>query len=182
MPIVAVSLLITIYWIIVRKSLSLLLGLEHIGKMTKHMLKKRTVQWYTSWWVMVVLKAEKFGKHWLSFIVCLESISIFSTFIETVKKEGLGAKISKKYDQAKTSYQRILLSEHISQAQKDALAKEYKSLDPVDLLAQLEAMQDYLWTFSWDKSGNTHTHLEVAAEKVVDKTDANVSQEMSSTL
>jgi hypothetical protein len=42
----------------------------------------------------------------------------------------------KKYDSAKTPYQRVLLSEHISQANKDALTCEYETIDPVDMLIE----------------------------------------------
>ena len=48
-----------------------------------------------------------------------------------IAKERQGAKVSKKYDSAKTPFQRILLSEHISQEKKDRLTMEYDALDPV---------------------------------------------------
>ncbi len=70
-----------------------------------------------------------------------------------MEKERQGAKVSKKYDRAKTPFQRVLLSEHISQEMKNSLTEEYESLDPVSLLAQLESLQDELWKYAWNKNG-----------------------------
>ena len=65
-------------------------------------------------------------------------VNYFQPSLKLIAKERQGAKVSKKYDSAKTPFQRILLSEHISQEKKDRLTKEYNALDPVKLLAQLE--------------------------------------------
>ena len=81
-------------------------------------------------------------------------VNFFQPSLKLIEKERTGAKVSKKYDRAKTPYQRILLSAHISQAMKDSLGDEYRGLDPVDLLRQLEMLQDRLWQYSWSKSGN----------------------------
>ena len=65
-------------------------------------------------------------------------VNYFQPSLKLIAKERQGAKVSKKYDSAKTPFQRILLSEHISQEKKDRLTMEYNALDPVKLLAQLE--------------------------------------------
>ena len=85
-------------------------------------------------------------------------VNYFQPSLKLIEKERQGAKVSKKYDKAQTPYQRILLSEHISQARKDSLTEEYQRLDPVDLLTQLEMLQDKLWQYSWSKSGNAEVH------------------------
>ena len=79
--------------------------------------------------------------------------------MKLIEKERCGAKVSKKYDSAKTPYQRVLLSEHISQANKDALTCEYEAIDSVDILPQLERLQDQLWIFSWHKNGQAETRF-----------------------
>ncbi len=35
----------------------------------------------------------------------------------------------------------------------------YEALDPVNLLAQLETLQDGLWKYSWHKTGRTDTNM-----------------------
>jgi hypothetical protein len=93
-------------------------------------------------------------------------INYFQPSLKLIEKERCGAKVSKKYDPAKTPYQRVLLSEHISQTNKDSLTREYESIDPVDMLTQLEKLQDQLWTFSWNKNG-----------KAEDQSVANINDE-----
>lgn len=89
-------------------------------------------------------------------------INYFQPSLKLIEKERGGAKVSKKYDSAKTPYQRVLLSEHISQANKDSLTREYESIDPVDMLTQLEKLQDQLWTYSWSKNGKVEAQSAVS--------------------
>ncbi len=100
-------------------------------------------------------------------------INFFQPSLKLREKERCGAKVSKKYYSAKTPYQRVLLSEHISQAKKDSLTAEYRALDPVGLLAQLEALQDQLWQFSWNKNVNAVTDLAVTPGDVIDQGRTN---------
>jgi len=83
-----------------------------------------------------------------------------------MEKERLGAKVSKKYDSAKTPYQRILLSEQVSSEKKLALTKEYKTLDPVRLMEQLRTLQDELWRYSWCKNGHLDSPLVVTEKDI----------------
>lgn len=97
-------------------------------------------------------------------------INYFQSSLKLIEKERCGAKVSKKYDPAKTPYQRVLLSEYISQANKDSLTREYESIDPVDMLTQLEKLQDQLWVFSWNKNGKAEeTPLTVSIDNRVDQ-------------
>jgi hypothetical protein len=47
-------------------------------------------------------------------------VNFFQPSLKLLKKARTGAKVSKKYDKAKTLFQRILLSEHISDKKKAA--------------------------------------------------------------
>jgi len=60
-------------------------------------------------------------------------------------KERLGSKVKKTYDTAKTPYQRVLESEQVTQASKDRLQVQYRTLNPVALLRQIEQRQASLW-------------------------------------
>jgi hypothetical protein len=46
-------------------------------------------------------------------------------------KEREGARIRKKYDNAKTPYQRVLENEYVCEEVKERLRKEYDKLNPV---------------------------------------------------
>jgi len=102
-------------------------------------------------------------------------VNFFQPSLKLIEKERTGAKVSKKYDLAKTPYQRILLSTHISQAMKDSLRDEYQGLDPVNLLRQLEVLQDRLWQYSWSKSGNAEADANASSEEDIDGDSIEIS-------
>lgn len=106
-------------------------------------------------------------------------INFFQPSLKLIEKERQGAKVSKKYDRAKTPFQRILLSDHISPEKKNLLTKEYETLDPVCLLAQLESLQDKLWKFSWNKSGITTGNLTVTTDVIATQVDPEVVEPVS---
>jgi hypothetical protein len=41
-------------------------------------------------------------------------VNFYQPLLKLLEKERIGAKVSKKYDDAKTPYQRVLLSEHVN--------------------------------------------------------------------
>lgn len=100
-------------------------------------------------------------------------VNFFQPSLKLIEKERIGSKVSKKYDQAKTPYQRILLSKHISQAKKGSLTAEYHALDPVELLAQLEKLQDQLWRFSGSKTGTADVAENGDNDLLADNTTPN---------
>lgn len=110
------------------------------------------------------------------YCVLRQYVNFFQPSMKLLEKERRGAKVSKKYDSAKTPFQRILLSDQIGQAKKDSLTLEYEALDPVSLLAQLELLQDELWRFAWNKNGQSATELTVTKEDVIDHSVARVEE------
>jgi hypothetical protein len=62
-----------------------------------------------------------------------------------VKKQRNGAKVTKRYDQAKTPYQHILDRPDVPEAAKSRLRQHYQTLNPAELLRQIFARQDALW-------------------------------------
>jgi hypothetical protein len=68
-----------------------------------------------------------------------------------ISKKRDGAKITKKYDKAKTPYQRLLASTHISEETKTKLQIQYEQLDPVLLLKDLQNLQDNFWKHAWKR-------------------------------
>ena len=72
-------------------------------------------------------------------------INFFQPVMVLLHKERDGAKVKKVYDQAKTPYQRVLESPDVSDEVKAHLRELYQTLNPADLLRQIEARQEELW-------------------------------------
>ena len=60
-------------------------------------------------------------------------------------KERDGARVHKRYDKAKTPYERILASPSIAEESKARLRGIFPNLDPVLLLQEMERLQNDLW-------------------------------------
>jgi len=65
-------------------------------------------------------------------------LNFFQPTLKLESKVRYGAKIKRKYELAKTPYQRVMESHQVSQETKDRLSSLYKSLDPVKLHRQIE--------------------------------------------
>ncbi len=72
-------------------------------------------------------------------------INFFQPSMKLVAKERVGSKVKKKYDQAKTPYQRVLESEQVTDEVKATLCQQYATLNPVALLRQMQRLQAVLW-------------------------------------
>ncbi|OWY60757.1 hypothetical protein B7486_67450 [cyanobacterium TDX16] len=73
-------------------------------------------------------------------------INFFQPSVKLVKKvRDEGRRLQKTYDKAKTPFQRVLDSPQISKSSKNKLTKQYQTLDPVKLLAEIEKRQETLW-------------------------------------
>ena len=72
-------------------------------------------------------------------------INFFQPSMKLLSKERIGGKVKKKYDAAKTPYQRVLVSEQITADVKEALQQEYLTLNPVALLRQIRRYQAAFW-------------------------------------
>ena len=62
------------------------------------------------------------------YCVLRKYINFFQPSLKLLEKERRGAKVSKKYDSAKTPFQRVLLSEHVEQPTKNLLTQKTYSL------------------------------------------------------
>lgn len=72
-------------------------------------------------------------------------VNFFQPSMKLVSKEREGSKVKKKYDQAKTPYQRVLESEQVSEEVKARLRQQYATLNPMALLRQMQRLQSVLW-------------------------------------
>ena len=76
-------------------------------------------------------------------------VNFFQPSMKLVSKRRDGARVIKKYDVAKTPYQRVLASDQVSEEVKQRLRQHYLQLDPVALLMEIEALQDQLWSYAY---------------------------------
>jgi hypothetical protein len=82
-------------------------------------------------------------------------INFFQPSLKLLSKKRDGAKVTKKYDKAKTPYQRLLLSPHLTDNEKLNLRNQYDKLDPLDLLKKLEKLQETFWQHAWKQNVET---------------------------
>ncbi len=94
-------------------------------------------------------------------------VNFFQPSLKLIYKNRDGAKVTKKYDKAKTPYQRIMNSPHVLEVIKSNLKKEFESLDPVFLLEEVKKLQNIFWEHAWKKSEN-NIH-EVTKEAIIEE-------------
>jgi len=72
-------------------------------------------------------------------------INYFQPSMKLMKKTRIGAKVTKEYDAAKTPLERLLSLKTISKRQTATLLGQFRSLDPLRLLAEMATLQAKLW-------------------------------------
>ena len=63
-----------------------------------------------------------------------------------ISKERIGGRIRKRYDTPKTPFRRLLESEHVSKEVKQSLSETFSSLNPKELLRQMQVLLEKLRT------------------------------------
>lgn len=71
-------------------------------------------------------------------------VNFFQPVRKLIKKERIGSKVIKRYDEAKTPYQRVLESPNIKEEIKVKLRKEYAMLNPAELKRKITKLQNRL--------------------------------------
>jgi len=71
-------------------------------------------------------------------------VNFFQPVRKLIKKERIGSKVIKKYDEAKTPYRRVLASPDIEDEIKMKLRKEYDMLNPAELKRKITKLQNKL--------------------------------------
>ena len=77
-------------------------------------------------------------------------INYFQPSLKLKSRTRNGGKVIKIYDEAKTPYRRLINS-NISEKIKNKLGMEYDSLDPVNLLSQVQELQKEFMKHAWEK-------------------------------
>ncbi len=76
-------------------------------------------------------------------------VNFFQPSVKLVEKKRVGNRIMCKYDLARTPYQRVTATESISDETRRALGEQYRQLDPLNLLQQIESLQDLFWQHAY---------------------------------
>ena len=71
-------------------------------------------------------------------------VNFFQPQMKLVAKTRHGAKVHKRFDTARTPYQRVLASPQVSPQAKRALTRTYRELNPAELKRQIGSCQDRL--------------------------------------
>jgi len=86
-------------------------------------------------------------------------LRLFKNFFQPVmklkKKERIDGRLRRKYEEAKTPYQRLLESRQLSNAQQNALKQVYRSLDPVQIKKDMDGKLDSLYAAYGKKKKGT---------------------------
>lgn len=77
-----------------------------------------------------------------------DTLRLYTNFFQPVMKlkvkTRIGSRVKKSYDEAKTPYQRLILSPYLDEEAKRRLKEQYKMLNPVELKRQIIKLQDKL--------------------------------------
>jgi hypothetical protein len=71
--------------------------------------------------------------------------NFFQPLRKLVGKERVGSKVVKRYDLARTPYRRVLEARVLEEAKRAELEELYRSLNPVRLRAEIDALLEVLW-------------------------------------
>ena len=71
-------------------------------------------------------------------------VNFFQPVRKLIKKERIGSKITKTYDEAKTPYRRVLASPDIEDEIKMKLKNQYDMLNPAELKRKITKLQNKL--------------------------------------
>lgn len=81
-------------------------------------------------------------------------INFFQPSMKLISKTRDGAKVSKRYDVARTPVARLLDSPNIPNEVQRRLRSDFAKMDPIALLADMAKLQTKLWSFAVGKDGD----------------------------
>lgn len=75
-------------------------------------------------------------------------VNFFQPVLKLVEKRRVGSKVQKRYDTARTPYQRVLESPNVSKEDKERLRQIYFTLNPVVLRQRIDENLEGLWNLA----------------------------------
>ena len=85
--------------------------------------------------------------------------NFFCPVMKLIKKERIGSKIKKEYDNPKTPYQRVMESREVATATKKELKKIYLGLNPAELKRKIDEKLNMLYKV-YERSKNEGRKLD----------------------
>lgn len=92
--------------------------------------------------------------------------NFFQPVIKLVEKIRVNGKIHRKYDIAKTPYQRVMESDQIDDRIKKKLKKKYESLNPAELKREIDRKLKKLWKVYSKKKGKKYVKISNSFKKL----------------
>src|SRR6201998_2062411 len=93
---------------------------------------------------MAASTASKRRARWDLYAAARLYVNFFQPSFKLKEKRREGAKVIKRYDDPSTPYQRALAHPMVAEAVKERLRTQYRTLDPVALLAEIRSAQEEL--------------------------------------
>ena len=108
-------------------------------------------------------------------------VIFFQPSLKLISKTREAAKVTKKYDKAKIPYQRLLLLPNLSEEVKTNLKNQYKKLDPIALLKDLERLQNNFWQHAWkEQTENSTTEVNIKTVPYINKVPPEIATNVAS--
>lgn len=85
--------------------------------------------------------------------------NFFQPVIKLISKERIGGKIQRRYETAKTPYERVMESKEIENDKKEQLKKTYDSLNPAELKRAIDRKLDLLYRAYKEKQGSKGVNI-----------------------
>jgi len=106
--------------------------------------------------------------------------NFFQPVMKLIDKTRSGSRVKKRYDMAKTPYQRILESPFVVPDVKKHLKKQYTLLNPAELKRKIVRLQEKLWKLASQKTSSLGTYHDMGStEKIQGSANGEVGIEES---
>ncbi len=90
-------------------------------------------------------------------------INFFQPLRKLVGKERVGSKVSKRYDEAKTPYQRLMGAGVLDPDKQAEMERLFRSLNPVQLRTEIDAALEELWKLAERPAGTNGVRRQAVA-------------------
>lgn len=94
------------------------------------------------------------------YAVLIPYVNFFQPVMRLKEKTRVGSKVTKRYDKAKTPYQRVLECDKIDERIKEVLEEKYRKLNPAELKREITRCQERLSKYAAKRRGMNKQELD----------------------
>ena len=87
-------------------------------------------------------------------------VNFFQPVMKLVEKTKIGSKVRRRYDKAKTPYQRVLECDKIDKRVKEILREKYRTLNPAELKREITLCQERLFEYAAERRGMSKEEMD----------------------